>query len=100
MSNKYDVNNDLHNEKTNAADAVVRMLIAKLAQELPQEENENFVRKQIWVTLSDGVRLICDVHLPDGEGPWPVILQREERICVCDDPLPGYRAFRGESQCI
>lgn len=76
MANKYDVNNDLHNEKTNAADAVVRMLIAKLAQELPQEENENFVRKQIWVTLSDGVRLICDVHLPDGEGPWPVILQR------------------------
>ena len=76
MANKYDVNNDLHNEKTNSADAVVQMLMMKLAQELPPAEYKNFIRKQIWVTLSDGVRLICDAHLPDGEGPWPVILQR------------------------
>ena len=58
MANKYDVNNDLHNEKTNSADAVVQMLMMKLAQELPPAEYKNFIRKQIWVTLSDGVRLI------------------------------------------
>lgn len=34
MANKYDVNNDLHHEKANVTDAVVRMLIAKLAQKI------------------------------------------------------------------
>lgn len=28
------------------------------------------------VTMSDGIRLATDIHLPDGEGPWPVILMR------------------------
>jgi hypothetical protein len=28
------------------------------------------------VALRDGVRLATDIHLPDGPGPWPVILQR------------------------
>ena len=28
------------------------------------------------VALRDGVRLATDIHLPDGKGPWPVILER------------------------
>jgi putative CocE/NonD family hydrolase len=28
------------------------------------------------VAMRDGVRLATDVHLPDGAGPWPVILER------------------------
>ena len=28
------------------------------------------------VALRDGVRLATDIHLPDGPGPWPVVLER------------------------
>lgn len=28
------------------------------------------------VAVRDGIRLATDVHLPDGPGPWPVILER------------------------
>jgi putative CocE/NonD family hydrolase len=28
------------------------------------------------VTTRDGIRLATDIHLPDGAGPWPVVLQR------------------------
>jgi len=35
------------------------------------------VEKQtVMVPMADGVRLATDVYLPDGEGPWPVILER------------------------
>jgi predicted acyl esterase len=32
--------------------------------------------EQAWVPMRDGARLIADVHFPEGEGPWPVILVR------------------------
>jgi predicted acyl esterase len=28
------------------------------------------------VPMRDGVRLSADVYMPDGEGPWPVLLAR------------------------
>jgi len=30
----------------------------------------------VWVTASDGTKLATELWLPDGEGPWPVILER------------------------
>jgi putative CocE/NonD family hydrolase len=33
-------------------------------------------RDEFMVPCRDGVRLATDVHLPEGEGPWPVILER------------------------
>jgi len=30
-----------------------------------------------WLSSSDGVRLCCRVWLPDGKGPWPVLLMRQ-----------------------
>ncbi len=30
----------------------------------------------VMLPMADGIRLATDVHLPDGEGPWPVILMR------------------------
>lgn len=29
-----------------------------------------------WIAMTDGTRLAADVHLPEGGGPWPVILAR------------------------
>src|SRR5688572_5957128 len=28
-----------------------------------------------WITMTDGVRLAATLYLPDGEGPWPVLLE-------------------------
>lgn len=33
-------------------------------------------REEAMVACRDGVRLATDVYLPEGEGPWPVILER------------------------
>ncbi len=52
------------------------------------------------VAVRDGIRLATDIHLPDGDGPWPVILERtpygrdetsrSERTAA--DPAPIERA--------
>ena len=28
-----------------------------------------------WITMADGVRLAATLYLPDGEGPWPALLE-------------------------
>ncbi|AVX06066.1 cocaine esterase (plasmid) [Maritalea myrionectae] len=33
-------------------------------------------RSSAMVTMRDGVRLATDIYLPDGPGPWPVIIER------------------------
>lgn len=33
-------------------------------------------RTELMVPMRDGVRLATDVYLPDGKGPWPVIVRR------------------------
>ncbi len=33
-------------------------------------------KETVMVTMSDGIRLATDIHLPAGDGPWPVILMR------------------------
>jgi uncharacterized protein len=31
--------------------------------------------KDEWITMADGVRLAATLYLPDGEGPWPALLE-------------------------
>ena len=33
-------------------------------------------RRNVMVPMRDGVKLATDIHLPDGDGPWPVLLSR------------------------
>ncbi len=50
------------------------------------------------VTARDGIRLATDIHLPEGPGPWPVILERtpygrdetsrSERTAADAQPIP------------
>jgi predicted acyl esterase len=45
------------------------------------------------VVMRDGVRLATDVYLPEGEGPWPVILTRtpyDKRIAWAAEPYAFY----------
>ncbi len=52
------------------ATALVAPLLAAAVDPQPGEKTE------VMVAMRDGVRLATDVYLPDGEGPWPVILKR------------------------
>lgn len=40
----------------------------------PEEYTSYITKKDIFITMRDGVVLAADVHLPDGPGPFPVIL--------------------------
>jgi len=37
---------------------------------------ERLGTQTVMVPMADGIRLATDIHLPEGEGPWPVILMR------------------------
>jgi predicted acyl esterase len=48
---------------------------------------------EMFVVMRDGVRLATDVYLPEGEGPWPVILTRTpygKRIPWAAEPFAFY----------
>lgn len=34
------------------------------------------VERDLWMATRDGVRLTCDLYLPDGDGPFPTLLYR------------------------
>ena len=34
------------------------------------------VQRDVMVPMRDGVRLATNIHLPEGEGPWPAVIQR------------------------
>ena len=74
MSNEYNVNG-LLNEPADMA-TLVQLLTMKLMSELPAPVCENAVRREIPITLSDGIRLAGVAYFPEGDGPWPVILLR------------------------
>ncbi|WP_079504317.1 CocE/NonD family hydrolase [Mesobacillus jeotgali] len=40
----------------------------------PEQYSSVITKKDIFITMRDGVILAADVHLPDGPGPFPVIL--------------------------
>lgn len=63
-------------QKAKAMEAVVQRLMAKLMTEIPAPVYEKTVRREISIVLSDGVKLASVAYLPEGEGPFPVILHR------------------------
>ncbi|MEW8971708.1 MAG: CocE/NonD family hydrolase [Mesobacillus sp.] len=40
----------------------------------PEQHSSYTTEKDVFITMRDGVILAADVHLPDGKGPFPVIL--------------------------
>ena len=40
----------------------------------PEQHSSYTTKKDVFITMRDGVILAADVHLPDGKGPFPVIL--------------------------
>lgn len=46
------------------------------ALKLPPPTSASGEYRREWVSMRDGVKLVTDVYLPEGEGPWPVILIR------------------------
>jgi predicted acyl esterase len=46
--------------------------------------------RHVWLPMADGVRLAASLFLPDGGGPWPVLL--EALPYRKDDVTAGYRA--------
>ena len=42
----------------------------------PQVTDEELNHTEYMVAMRDGVRLATSVYLPEGEGPWPVLIQR------------------------
>ncbi|MCM3575515.1 CocE/NonD family hydrolase [Mesobacillus subterraneus] len=40
----------------------------------PEQHSNYTTEKDVFITMRDGVILAADVHLPDGQGPFPVIL--------------------------
>lgn len=37
---------------------------------------EAIIKQDVMVPLRDGIKLATNIYLPDGEGPWPVVLTR------------------------
>jgi predicted acyl esterase len=66
------------------AAAVLLSPVAALAQDAPTAAAANaqppaeaeLPHTEIFITMRDGVKLAANVFLPEGKGPWPVILTR------------------------
>ena len=55
---------------------LLKKLTMKIRSEIPAPVCEHAVRREIGITMTDGVKLACAVYFPEGEGPWPVIIHR------------------------
>jgi predicted acyl esterase len=52
-------------------------LLLLLSFALPQAQTRQTIKPSTeMVAMRDGVKLATDIYLPEGEGPWPVILMR------------------------
>ena len=52
-------------------------------------------KEMVMVPMRDGVKLATDIHLPTGEGPWPVILVMTPYSRKSAEPLAGEVTRRG-----
>ncbi|MFC6723431.1 CocE/NonD family hydrolase [Halobium palmae] len=59
---------------------------ATTPQETPSDLDHE-VRRDIMVEMRDGVRLATDVHLPEGEGPFPTLVNRTPYNKATDTPV-------------
>ncbi|OUP83992.1 hypothetical protein B5F07_09065 [Lachnoclostridium sp. An169] len=62
-------------EQAEAA-ARIQKIVSRLFAELPKPVCEHALRREMSVTMPDGVKLACVAYFPEGRGPWPVILHR------------------------
>jgi len=60
---------------------------------LPEPTHEFGLYQPIFVTMRDGIRLKTHVWLPNGEGPWPVILMRNPYVDGGDVYDPSFVQF-------
>src|SRR5438270_13527866 len=56
--------------------AVALLLLPLLAIGADRRDESARVERGVAVPMRDGVKLVADVYLPAGRGPWPVILFR------------------------
>lgn len=54
----------------------IEQLKQKIRASLPEPLYTEVTIHEAWIPLSDGVKLFASVTMPKGEGPWPVILNR------------------------
>lgn len=72
-------------EQTEAIRNTIDQLYAQFTQELPPATHSFGSYKDVMVPMRDGVRLMTRVLLPEGEGPWPVIVSRNPYTPVNDE---------------
>jgi uncharacterized protein len=52
------------------------VVLCLAAPEMLRAEDASPARKVVMVTMRDGIKLATNVYLPEGDGPWPVLLTR------------------------
>ena len=76
--------------------AVTRPLIVQDNMEaVTPADFETVTKRDVWIPLRDGTRLLADITLPVGDGPWPTIL----RVCGHDcarHPISGIQGGCGD----
>ncbi|MCF0168777.1 MAG: CocE/NonD family hydrolase, partial [Bacteroidales bacterium] len=69
------------------------------ASKLCAEPKYDYVYKDTIIMGGDGCRLVTEIYLPKGEGPWPIVVTRTPYVrhteCVDDQPLAREYARRG-----
>ncbi|MEI9994318.1 MAG: CocE/NonD family hydrolase [Rhizomicrobium sp.] len=58
-------------------DAAIHRVMADRFADMPPETTEAQPAQTVQVRMRDGVRLETHIYLPQGRGPWPVILVRD-----------------------
>jgi len=60
----------------NGDGVVVELEWAGYTERISKDRAERSGVQTVMMPMADGIRLATDVHLPEGEGPWPVVLMR------------------------
>ena len=45
-------------------------------EEVTPPDLDTVTERDVWIPMRDGTRLVADITLPVGEGPWPTLLLR------------------------
>ena len=72
--------NDMSQNNENTAHPTTEQLLElvnqRLRLELPEPIYSETSVKDVWIEMSDGVKLFANLCLPEGSGKWPVIIMR------------------------
>lgn len=53
---------------------LLELVNQRLRLELPEPIYSETSVKDVWIEMSDGVKLFANLCLPEGSGKWPVII--------------------------